>query len=100
MQITQEQADATFSEYIEGKDLTGLPNRVNYPWVEVDGIYDITHMFLDLPYDMREFIYKGKIRYLAMRAWVEDPVHVDRLPELMRLPWGTYPSLPPKPAKN
>jgi hypothetical protein len=100
VQITQEQADAMFSEYIEGKDLAGLPNRVNYPWVDVDGIYDIAHTFLDLPYNMREFIYKGKIRYLAMQAWVDDPVHVDILPELMRLPWGTYPSLPPKPAKN
>ena len=100
MQITKEQADAMFSDYLADKAAEGLPDRVNYSWVDVNGIYDVTHTFLDLPYLMREFIYDGKIRYHAMKAWVDDPTQVDRLPVLMRAPWGTYPALPPKPPKE
>lgn len=95
MQLTPRQIEYIYQDAISSR--RQLPDRINYKWVNENGVYDITHQYLDNKFYMREFIYGGKIIHTAMRSWVEDPVANQRLPEWMREPWGTYPDLPPKP---
>lgn len=66
----------------------------SHAWVLEDGVYDHHE------YNLRLFIWNGFAYYIATATWVDDPVANQRLPEWMRLPWGHYPSLPPKPPKK
>lgn len=88
-------SDKQIQEIVAGT--TDNVNRINYRWLTgVSGCFDVEHDFLGNKFHMREFIHQGKIKYTAMKAWVEDPVHNSRLPQFMQAPWGTYPNLPPK----
>lgn len=94
MQLDPAKVEEIYGEYISSKTPA---NRVNYKWVEENGVYDITHTFHGSSYYTREFVYNKKIVYVANRYWVEDPIANQELPEWMREPWGTYPNLPEKP---
>ena len=48
----------------------------------------------------RKFIHDGFCYLVATSDWVNDEVANKRLPEWMQAPWGTYPDMPPKPAKK
>ena len=65
-----------------------------HAWVTEDGAYD----FGD--HCTRMFIHNGFSYLVASKMWVDDEVANKRLPEWMQKPWGTYPELPPKPAKK
>lgn len=94
-QLTEEQIEQIESQVV------GKAERINYKWMlETSGCFDITHEYLGNKFHMREFVYKGRIRHLVNKQWVEDPVHNQRLPDWLREPWGTYPNLPEKPNES
>jgi len=95
MQLTAEQIEEIYQEALSKRGQ--LPDRINYKWVKENGVYDIVHTFIDSSLHLREFVYNGKIIYIANKSWVDDPVANQQLPKCMREPWGTYPDLPPKP---
>lgn len=69
------------------------PVTYSHPWVVHNGPYD------DLSSKTRYFIVDGFAYFIISKLWVDDGDH-SRLQPWMRKPWGTYPDLPPKPAKK
>ena len=98
MQLSSDKIEAIYREY--RSQVANPANRINYRWVSESGVYDVCHEFLGNVYRIREFVYKGRICYIANKEWVEDLIQSQRLPDWMRAPWGTYPDLPPKPPKE
>lgn len=77
----------------EIKSTQYIRDRKSHPYVP-DGAYDY------LEHCTRMFFYNGFCYLVASKMWVDDDVHNKRLPEWMQKPWGTYPTLPPKPPKK
>ena len=65
--------------------------RKQFAWVP-DGIYDHSG------YQVRYKIVQGFVMLVVSRMWIENggPKDVDTS---MKLPWGTYSDIPPKPSK-
>lgn len=90
-QLTQEQIMSIIEDI---KATQYIRDRSSHAWVKEDGAYD------DEYYLTRNFIWNGFCYLTASKMWVEDSVANLRLPEWMRAPWGSYPSMPPKPPKK
>lgn len=90
-QLTQEQITSIIEEI---KSTQYVRDRSSHPWVTEDGVYD------DEYYLTRNFIWNGFCYYTASKMWVDDQEANKRLHEWMRAPWGSYPSMPPKPPKK
>jgi hypothetical protein len=70
-----------------------------------DTKFRMFHWVPDGIYDHREFytryrIVDGAYITVAQIQWIEDNEKKLQLPEDFRLPWGTYPDMPPKPPKK
>ncbi len=65
--------------------------RKQFPWVP-DGIYDHSG------YQVRYLIKQGYVMLVISKMWIEagGPKDVDFY---MKVPWGSYNDIPPKPAK-
>lgn len=66
--------------------------RKNFEWVP-DGVYD--HSF----YNLRYVVANGHHHMAISKMWLDNGGPEDASPE-MRLPWGSYPDIPPKPVKS
>ncbi len=62
-----------------------------FKWVP-DGMYDSEY------YQCRYYIVNGNPSRVITHSWLDDGGPQD-LPDNFRLPWGSYPDLPPKPPK-
>jgi hypothetical protein len=73
-------------------DLSKRHTRKQFPWVP-DGVYD--HQSFQIRYE----IVQGFIITNISKLWLDNggPDDVDIA---MRLPWGTYNDIPPKPQKT
>ena len=60
-------------------------------WVP-DGVYDHE------AHDCRYVIVDGKPKTVVSKMWLKDG-GPDTLPYDMKIPWGSYPDMPPKPPK-
>lgn len=67
------------------------PITLTHKWVP-DGAYD------DSKSKTRFFIYNGFAYLIVSKMWVDSEGR-DKLPDWLQKQWGTYPDLPPKPAK-
>ena len=63
-----------------------------FAWVP-DGTYDYTE------YLIRYVIVDGNAKTVITKQWIDEGGPELLAPEL-RLPWGTYPTFPPKPPKK
>lgn len=63
-----------------------------FGWVQ-DGTYD------KRDYCVRYQVVGGMPKRVITKVWIDDGGPADCDPDL-RLPWGTYPDMPPKPPKN
>lgn len=69
----------------------GRHYRKQYHWVP-DGIYD--HEF----YQMRYLLKNGDNHVSISKMWLDNG-GPDDCHEELKLPWGSYPNIPPKPGK-
>lgn len=90
-QLSQQQIKDTIDVI---KETQYVRSMKSHPWVTEDGVYEHEE------HSLRLFMWNGFAYYSASRMWVEDQVQNKRLPEWMREPWGTYPTLPAKPPKK
>ena len=63
--------------------------RKQFGWVS-DGIYD--HSM----YEVRYEVVQGYVMTTISKMWLDNGGPEDATPEL-KLPWGSYPDVPPKP---
>lgn len=69
-----------------------MPERINENGELTDGIFD------DINMEIRQKYVRGKVTHTISKMWIEskNPEHLSRLDDWMKLPWTSYPDLPPK----
>lgn len=66
----------------------------SHTWIAEAGAFDDDHT------KVRMFIWDKFCYYCISKMWIEDPIQNISLDDWMKVPWGTYPNLPPKPPKK
>lgn len=64
----------------------------NFPWVKEDGVFDYED------HHCRYFIWNGFGYYVISKVWLDSGG--EGLKDWQKVPWGSYPPLPPKPPKK
>jgi hypothetical protein len=76
-----------------GTELNGVAMSFKqFGWVE-DGIYDYQHFLV------RYNVVDGNATIVLSKMWVDSGVP-EELDAKYKLPWGSYPDMPPKPPKK